>query len=142
VRSGNNEHLARQLYDLFNRGELEEAAKLATEDVIIDVVPFGTTFEGTDGFLGFMGGFKNAFPDLTISVTHQVASEDGIVSECTWNGTHTGELATPAGTIAPTGRSVTGARFCEVWDVEDGKITKVVNYQDLATWLRQLGLAD
>lgn len=140
--SDQNGFLARGLYDLFNRGELEEAAKLATDDVIVDVVPFGMTFEGPDGFLAFMTGFKTAFPDLAISVTHQVASEDGIVSECTWNGTHTGELTTPAGPVAPTGKSVSRARFCEVWDVEDGKVAKVVNYQDMSTWLRQLGLVE
>ena len=137
-----NEILARELYDLFNRGQLEEAAKLATDDVVVDVVPFGMTFEGHDGFLGFMSGFKTAFPDLTITVQHQVASSDGVVSECSWTGTHTGELMTPARSVAPTGKTVSGARFCEVWDVEDGKVSKLVNYQDLSTWLRQLGLAD
>lgn len=135
-----NRKLARELYDLFNQGRLDEAAKLASDDVIVDLVPFGMTFEGTDGFLDFMGGFKTAFPDLTITVTHQVASEDGVVSECTWDGTHTGDLMTPSGAVPPTGRSVSRARLCEVWDVEDGKITKLVNYQDVGTWSRQLGL--
>jgi steroid delta-isomerase-like uncharacterized protein len=137
-----NRKLARELYDLFNQGRLEEAARLATDDVIVDVVPFGMTFEGPEGLSNFMGGFKTAFPDLTITVTHQVASEDGVVSECTWAGTHTGELMTPSGPIPPTGKSVSGARFCEVWDVEDGKLSKLVNYQDVATWLRQLDLAE
>lgn len=136
-----NETLARELYDLFNRGLLEEAAGLATDDVVVEVVPFGMTFDGPAGFLAFMTGFRTAFPDLTVSVQHQVASEDGVVSECTWTGTHAGELTTPSGVIPPTGKTVAGARFCEVWDVEDGKVSKLVNYQDLSTWLRQLGLA-
>ena len=33
------------------------------------------------------------------------------------------------------------SRFCEVWTVRDGKIARLHNYQDAASWLRQLGLA-
>jgi steroid delta-isomerase-like uncharacterized protein len=136
-----NRDLAAEVYDLFNQGRLEDATGLAADAVVVDVVPFGMVFEGRDGFLEFMNGFKTAFPDLTITVEHQVASADGVVSECSWTGTHTGTLNTPAGPVPATGRRVEGARFCEVWDVGDGRITRLVNYQDPATWLRQLGLA-
>lgn len=133
--------LAHELYELFNEGRLDEAAKMGSDDIKVDVVPFGMVFDGRDGFLGFMDSFKSAFPDLTITVEHQVASEDGVVSECSWTGTHTGTLHTPAGPIEATGRRVDAARFCEVWDVSDGSITKLVNYQDISSWLRQLDLA-
>ena len=33
-----------------------------------------------------------------------------------------------------------GARFCEVWTMRGHEIEKLVNYQDVSTWLRQLGL--
>ena len=133
--------LAQELYTLFNENRLEEASKMASDDIKVDMVPFGMVFDGRDGFLGFMDGFKTAFPDLTITVEHQVASEDGVASECSWSGTHTGTLTTPGGPVEATGKRVEAARFCEVWDVTDGAITKLVNYQDMRTWLRQLDLA-
>ncbi len=136
-----NAALARKLYQLFNEGKLEDALALATDNVHVDLVPFGQTFHGREGFMQFMGGFKGAFPDLTITVTNQVAVDDSVVSECTWTGTHTGPLMTPQGAIPPTGKKVVGGRFCEVWSVKNGKLTSIVNYQDAASWLRQLGLA-
>ena len=87
-----------------------------------------------------MTGFERAFPDLNITVDNQVATDDMVVNECSWTGTHTGPLASPAGDIPPTGKKVSGARFCEVWKIKDGKLKSLTNYQDMATWLRQLGL--
>jgi steroid delta-isomerase-like uncharacterized protein len=136
-----NAALARGIYDLFNQGQLEQAADLAATGVEVVVVPFGQTFQGRDGFMGFMKTFKDAFPDIQITITNQVASEDQVVNECTWTGTHSGPLASPGGEIPPTGKQVAGAQFCEVWRIADGKVARLVNYQDVATWLRQLGLA-
>src|ERR671922_1358402 len=98
-----NAALARRLYDAFNRGDLEGAANLATDDAVIELVSFGLTFRGREAFRDqFMGGFKRAFPDLTVTVTNQIATDDQVVSECTWRGTHSGPLATPTGEIPPT----------------------------------------
>jgi steroid delta-isomerase-like uncharacterized protein len=136
-----NAALARRLYDAFNRGDLEGAASLATDDAVIELVAFGQTFRGREAFRDqFMGGFKRAFPDLTVTVVNQVATDDQVVNECTWRGTHSGPLATPTGDIPPTNKTVEGGRFCEVWAIRGGKLAKLVNYQDAATWMRQLGL--
>lgn len=135
-----NMQLARRVYELFNQGRLEEDDLNATEDVVVELVPFSQTFTGREGFLQFMLGFKRAFPDLTITVEHQVAGDDHVVTECSWTGTHTGPLASPAGEIPATGKRVVGARFCEVWHIRDGKLAELTNYQDVSTWLRQLGL--
>jgi steroid delta-isomerase-like uncharacterized protein len=137
-----NAALARRLYEAFNRGDLAAAAALATDDIAVDLVPFGLTTQGQEAFRDrFMGGFKRAFPDLTITVVNQVATDDQVVSECTWRGTHAGPLATPSGDIPPTNKAVEGGRFCEVWRIRDGRVASLTNYQDAATWLRQLGLA-
>lgn len=135
-----NMALARRIYDLFNQGQLAEDDLLANDNVVIELVPFGQTFQGHEGWMEFMLGFKRAFPDLTITIEHQFASDDHVVNECSWVGTHTGPLSSPAGDIPPTGKSVKGARFCEVWHIENGKLSHLTNYQDTATWLRQLGL--
>ena len=103
------------------------------------LVPFGQTFHGRDGFTGFMQGFKGAFPDIRISVTNQVATDDQVVSEFTARGTHTGSLQTPAGAIPPTGRTVDFI-VCEVMRIKHGRIASLHNYQDAASIMRQLGL--
>jgi steroid delta-isomerase-like uncharacterized protein len=132
--------MARQLYEAFNRHDFESALALATEDVEVVLVPFGQTFRGQAGFRQFMEGFKNAFPDLIVTVINQVATEDQVVSECTWNGTHTGPLMSPTGEIPATGKKVEEGQFCEVWGIKGGKVASLRNYQDVSNWLRQLGL--
>jgi steroid delta-isomerase-like uncharacterized protein len=137
-----NADLAVEIYQLFNTGRLDEAAGYATDDMDIQLLPFGQTFSGPDGFRDFMNGFKGGFPDIKITVVNQVADDDQVVSECRWSGTHDGPLQAPTGEIAPTGQAVSDARFCEVWRIRDGKVASLTNYQDAATWLRQLGLVD
>ena len=134
-----NAALARRIYQLFSDDKLDDALELVTEDVEAVLVPFGQTFQGRDGFTGFMQGFKGAFPDIRISVTNQMATDDQVVSEFTARGTHTGPLQTPAGAIPPTGRTVDFI-VCEVMRVKHGRIASLHNYQDAASIMRQLGL--
>jgi steroid delta-isomerase-like uncharacterized protein len=134
-----NAALARRIYQLFSDDKLDDALELVAEDVEAVLVPFGQTFHGRDGFTGFMQGFKGAFPDIRISVTNQIATEEQVVSEFTARGTHTGPLQTPAGAIPPTGRTVDFI-VCEVMRVKNGRIASLHNYQDAASIMRQLGL--
>ena len=50
----------------------------AAEDVEVVLIPFGLTFQGREGFSQFMHGFKDAFPDLQITVSNQVADDDQV----------------------------------------------------------------
>src|SRR5229473_3318065 len=87
-----NAALARAVYDAFSKKDFDRALALANEDVEIVLIPFGQTFHGRSGFKDFMQGFAGAFPDLTLQVTNQVATEDQVVSEFIGRGTHTGPL--------------------------------------------------
>jgi steroid delta-isomerase-like uncharacterized protein len=139
MSANENAALARRIYQLFSDDKLDDALELVTEDVEAVLVPFGQTFHGRDGFTGFMQGFKGAFPDICISLTNQVATDDQVVSEFTARGTHTGPLQTPAGAIPPTGRTVDFI-VCEVMRVKQGRIASLHNYQDAAAIMRQIGL--
>jgi steroid delta-isomerase-like uncharacterized protein len=142
MAASENAALARAVYERFNTDDLEGALASAAEDVEVVLVPFAATFHGREGFLGFMKSFKDAFPDIVITVTNQIATDDHVVNECTWTGTHTGPLQSPAGEIPATGKAVAGAHFCEVWSIENAQLRRLVNYQDVSSWLRQLGLVE
>lgn len=135
-----NAALARRIYEHFNNKEFDRAVDLATDDVEVVFVPAGQTFRGREGFAQFMRGFAGAFPDGKVKVQNQVATDDHVVTEFGFAGTHTGTLATPAGEIPPTGRSV-DLVACEVWKIRDGRLARLVNYQDVGTMLRQLGVS-
>jgi len=135
-----NAALAQKIYQLFSDNRFDEVMSLATEDMEVVLVPFGQTFHGPEGFRNFMMGFKSAFPDITINqVVSQIATDEAVVSEFTARGTHTGPLMTPAGEVPPTGRTV-DLTVCEVWQIRDGKVASLHNYQDAASLMRQLGL--
>lgn len=132
--------LAASIYDAFNRKDFDACLADSTDDITIDLVPFGTVFEGKQGFLEFMQGFTTAFPDIRIAIARQTDAGATVVNECVWSGTHTGPLRGPEGEIPPTGKRVEGARFCEVWEIRDDRLAGIRNYQDVASWTRQLGL--
>jgi steroid delta-isomerase-like uncharacterized protein len=136
-----NAALARKIYQLWSNNQFDEILALSTDDIEVVLTPFGQTFHGHDGFSNFNQGFKGAFPNIQITeITHQIATENEVVSEFKARGTHTGPLMTPAGEVPPTGRTV-DFTVCEVWSVKNGKVASIRNYQDAASIMRQLGLA-
>ncbi|RIK37502.1 MAG: hypothetical protein DCC55_24110 [Chloroflexi bacterium] len=136
-----NAALAHKIYQLFNENKLDAVLALATEDVEIILVPCGQTFHGREGFREFMESFKRAFPDILITdIIHQIATDDAVVNEFKASGAHTGPLMTPVIKLPPTGRTV-GFTACEVWEIRDGKLAILRNYQDVAGILRQLGVS-
>ncbi len=87
-----------------------------------------------------MQGFRSAFPDLTLTVTNQVASESSVVNEFVVRGTHKGALVGPAGAIPATGKKI-DYPVIEVWDIKNGKLAGIRNYFDTGTMMRQLSVA-
>jgi predicted ester cyclase len=57
----------------------------------------------------------------------------------TCKGTHTGPLASPQGMVPPTGRTL-ALRFCEIFEVEAGRIATHRTYYDQMEFAQQLGL--
>jgi steroid delta-isomerase-like uncharacterized protein len=132
--------IAREVYDAFNSRDVERAMGIATDDLEIELVPFGRTFRGPAGLREFMEGWIEPFPDARVEVTNMVAGDDGRVAvEFVGRGTHTGTLKTPAGDVAPTNRQAEG-RYCEVMEMRDGKVARLNSYFDAATLMRQLGV--
>ena len=140
MSANENAVLAQKIYQFFSDDRFDEIMPLAAEDMETVLVPFGQTFRGPEGFRDFMKGFKSAFPDITINqIVSQIATDEAVVSEFTARGTHTGPLMTPMGEVPPTGRTV-DFTVCEVWQIRDGKVTSLHNYQDAAGLMRHLGL--
>lgn len=135
-----NIELQNRVYECFSAGRLDEVLTMATEDVVVELIPFGQVHHGHAGFREFMSGFLTAFPDLRIEARRQVADGARVAAELVGHGTHRGALLTPAGAIPPSGKKVVFT-VCEVWDIRDGKLAGLRNYQDAASILRQIGAA-
>ena len=76
---------------------------------------------------------------VVASLPSSIKGENWVFTEFVGQGTHTGPLVGPAGTIPPTGRRI-GFPVGELMRIEEGKFTLVHVYDDGATLLRQLGV--
>ncbi|MEO8286333.1 MAG: ester cyclase [Chloroflexota bacterium] len=80
-----------------------------------------------------------AVPDWQVTIEHQIAEDDLVVTTGTTRGTHSGEWFTPLGTIAPTGKHF-AFTFTSTMRVRDGKLCEIVwSNWDWLELLQQLG---
>jgi steroid delta-isomerase-like uncharacterized protein len=131
--------LARSLYEAFNERDFDKLAERTTPDATITIVGSGDTFEGPEGARQYNMMWAEAFPDGQITIDNVIATGDDVVVEFTGRGTHTGTLATPAGSIPATGRSVT-LKLCDVLQLSGEKVSSQRTYFDGAALLSQLGV--
>jgi steroid delta-isomerase-like uncharacterized protein len=93
-----------------------------------------------DGIRQYLQGWFSAFPDIKLTVTNRVVTEDQVASELDFVGTNTGALQlAPGASIPATGKTVHGKGTYFV-RFQDGKAVEVHSYPDLAGMLMQLGL--
>lgn len=108
----------------FNQGRLATVDELLAPAYVLHDAPPGAP-NGHDAVKGVITLFRNAFPDLRITIEQQVAEGDFVSSLASTRGTHRGELfGVPA-----TGRSVlmtgltlvrfAGGRMVEAWVKND-----------------------
>jgi steroid delta-isomerase-like uncharacterized protein len=136
---GQNASIAQRQYELWNERDFDGIASLFADDAEIVLVGSGASFTGSDGARQFAHMWADAFPNGKVTITKTIESSDDVVVEFTGTGTQTGTLASPAGEIPPTGKSVT-IELCDVIAIRDGKIASVRSYLDSASLLAQLGV--
>ena len=130
--------VAKNTVDRFNAGDWSGFRSALTSDTVED--EFGTQrrLEGAEAVLAAVEAWKRAFPDAVGTVRTAMASGNTAILEVTWEGTQTGDMVGPQGTIPASGRrvSVPGAWVVEV---EGDKAKAIRHYFDLMTLLAQIG---
>ena len=84
--------------------------------------------------------WKTAFPQATGEVRNQIAMGEHVTSEVVFKSTHTGPLASAAGTIPATNKPLE-LKVVLVSSFRDGLIQRERAYFDQADFMRQLGIA-
>jgi steroid delta-isomerase-like uncharacterized protein len=80
-----------------------------------------------------------AFPNGRMTVKSEIVSAPWIAQEIVMEGTHTGPLEGPTGTVQPTHKKVVG-KGVQLLRIENGKILEARIYFDMLDQLTQLGL--
>lgn len=132
--------VARENIEAFNAGDWDRVKSTLTANCVYDEVGTQRRIQGADQIVDAFKGWKQAMPDAKGTVTNAMASGNTATLQITWEGTQTGPLAGPGGTLPPSGkRQLTRAAF--IATVDEGKIKEAYQYFDMMTLLQQLGAA-
>jgi steroid delta-isomerase-like uncharacterized protein len=128
--------------EAFNRGDAAGFAALyAADGAVIDPL-YPQPLQGRDAIEQDIRDVMRAFPDARFEL--MAVLENGATAAVQYRvtGTNTGPLATPGGEIPATGRRLDsyGAAFSRL--SAGGEVEEERRYFDVATWFRQLGIAD
>lgn len=134
-----NANLIRGLMEAFNKRDFDHIREHTAADSVLIDAGSGETWRGPDGVIKYNTMWTDAFPDGKVTVDHIVEAGDRVVVEYTGHGRQTAPLVSERGTIPATGREVT-LRFCDVYEVENGKVKSLNTYGDSGALMAQLGL--
>jgi predicted ester cyclase len=132
-----NAALIRGLYDAVNRKDLEAIAAFGMPESAWLDVPFDITTRGSDAIVVPWEAWFKIFPDAHCEVQRLVALGDHVVAQGIGSGTHLGPFHSPAGLLPPSGRRMS-VRFCDVYQLRDGRILRADSYFDFHGLLAQL----
>ncbi len=124
----------------YNEKNFDKFRDLVANGAVFDEIATGRVVNGIDGILDLFRGWATALPDSKGTVLNEYLSDNIVVLELLWTGTHTGPLQTPNGTIPPTGKKI-NVRACQVCQFSRDKIQNMRHYFDMATLLKQLGVS-
>ncbi len=130
--------MAADLIEAFNDADWERVREVLADDVLYDETGTGRRVQGAEPYLDLLRAWKAGFPDARGAINSALASADMAAQELVWEGTHTGPLETPAGTLEATGARINVAA-CFWMRVEDGKAVELRHYLDVMTMLQQVG---
>jgi len=135
-----NEEIIRTLYSLAE-GNAKNTSKFVSQfsdDGYFYDVSAGKKYFGSD-IGATVDVYAAAFPDMHRELYSIHGFGDHVLVELSLNGNLRGDLVLPAGTIAPTGKSIR-APCCDVFHLKDGKTFSFHCYVAVPILLEQLGV--
>jgi predicted ester cyclase len=103
VSAKENKAIVRRWFeDLFNGGNLDVADEIVALNHVTYDPALPDVLSGSEGQKQVVSLYRDAFPDAHITVEHQIAVGNKVVTRWTARGTHQGELMS----VAPTGNRV------------------------------------
>lgn len=136
-----NEAIIRDLYAVAEGEGFDMATFVAafSDDGYMTDIPAGATLRG-QAIGDYIGALSAAFPDIHRELFSVYDAGGVVVVELAIRGTHTGPLALPSGTLAPTHRTI-DVPCCDVFHLAGGKVTSFHCYNAASVMQQQLGLA-
>lgn len=129
--------LAKALTEKFNARDFAGIIEDGDGEVDYTEVGTGRRITRADEMVAALEGWVTAFPDVRGRVLSALRDGERLCAEIQWEGTHTGPLETPSGTLPASGNR-TSTRAVQLFTIRDGRIVDIVHYLDLMTLLTQI----
>jgi steroid delta-isomerase-like uncharacterized protein len=128
--------IRRWFEEVWNRGREDAVDEMfAAEGVANGLVDeSGQPLRGPEGFKPFFRKFREAFPEIDVTVEETVSEGDLVAARCTVRGSHRGDTLG----FKATGQPVEFTGICIV-RVSGGKIVEAWNNFDFMTMFQQIG---
>jgi steroid delta-isomerase-like uncharacterized protein len=124
--------------EAFNAHDEQRIRELNGDNAVFEA-PGDVKVEGRDAATEYAMAWLRAFPDARITVRNELADGDWVVQEFTFTGTHDGTLASPAGEIPATHKTLNG-RGVQIFRVEEETVVHTQLYYDQVQVMTQLDL--
>ncbi len=137
-QAAENKQLIKQWFeDVWNQGRAESIDEMLADDCVVHGLTDaqGKAVRGPAEFRGFHTQFREAFPDITVTVEDTIAEGDLVVARCSVRGQHAGHSLGIAATQSPV--EFTGIAIVRV---KDGKLVEAWNNFDFMTMYKQVGM--
>ena len=130
-----NKALVRRIIaEVVNTGDFSSLDEFVSSDYRYFEPTLGS-ITGRDGYRKVISMYRNAFPDMTLTIDEQIAEGDTVVTRFSARGTHQGELLG----IAPTGNQVS-VQGITISQIRDGQLIEDHECYDVHGMMRQLGV--
>jgi steroid delta-isomerase-like uncharacterized protein len=122
--------------EVWNKGRADAIDEMFADDGIAHGLAdaSGNELRGPASFKSFFYSFRDAFPDIQVTVEDTVAEGDKLAARCSVRGTHAGDGIG----LRATNQPVTFTGIC-ILRIVDGKIVEAWNNFDFMTMFQQLG---
>jgi ketosteroid isomerase-like protein len=140
-RSFDPEAFVRNAYAIAERMDLEGWKSLFAEDGVFIDESIKATYKGPAELDYPLRKYHAAFADMHRELYDVWSVGNTVFVRLALQGTQTGPLETPSGTIPPTGKRM-DAPCADIWELENGKIKKFDCYPEGSVILTQLGVID
>jgi steroid delta-isomerase-like uncharacterized protein len=130
--------VGQRFIEAFNAHDEQQIRELNGDDAVFEA-PGDVKVEGRDAATEYALAWLRAFPDARITVHNELADGDWVVQEFTFTGTHDGTLASPAGEIPATHKTLNG-RGVQIFRVQGNTVADTRLYFDQVQVMTQLGL--
>ena len=130
---------AKRGIEAFNNKDWDAVRESLTPDCYYDEVATRRA-DGVEAIIELWQGWGTALPDAHATYENAYVIDDGVVFELSWKGTMTGPMQGPDGEIPPTNESFVN-RSVQIVELEGDRTKAIRHYFDIATMMRQVGIA-